>query len=140
MKQVSVLALACVFLASSSCSFVFVDSPHVTPAGQVECTSERTMPLVDALVGVTGIVAPFVKESLRDRQTENPNLLLDIGIWAAGLGYTISAIWGISKVKRCRRLRASMELSKPTPVIEPSGPAPVAPTAPIEPAPTPTKP
>lgn len=107
--RLMLVAVVAASLLASGCSFVFVQSPHVVE-GKVECTREFTLPLVDAAVGVTGIVTPFILEQLRDRSVDDPNMVLYVGMWAAGVAGAVSSIVGITKVKRCRRT-----VSAPTP-------------------------
>lgn len=101
------VALVAASVLTSGCSFVFVQSPHVVE-GKVQCTHELTYPIIDAAVGVTGVLTPFILD--RTVLRGEPNFLLYIPMWAAGLAASISAVSGVSKVKRCRRA-----VSAPTP-------------------------
>ena len=118
---VGVLALS---LASSGCSIAFLDKPRVTPDNKAECDSSYKYPLIDGAVGVVGISTPFIMEALRDRRASNPNFLLYIPLWGAGVAGVISAIVGRSRVGRCRDLKDSMAAT----VVAPPAPAAPQPT------------
>jgi hypothetical protein len=96
-------------LVVSGCSFALVEGPHVV-AGKVECTQEMTVPLVDIGAAAVLIAAPFAYEFGRNRDTDDPHPIISAGMWAAGVVTAISAVYGVTKVKRCRR-----SLAAPTP-------------------------
>ena len=97
-------------VASSACSLVFVEKVHVN-AGKVECTESRKFPLIDAAVGVVGIVTPFLLEAMRDRAVDDVNWPLNIGLWGAGAAGAISSVIGFRRVGRCRREQEAAALT-----------------------------
>lgn len=98
--------VALVALATSGCSLVFVEKPHVE-AGKVTCTESMKFPAIDAVVGVVGIATPFILEATRDRSVDNPNWPVYVGLWGAGVIGAISAVVGYRKVHRCREALAA---------------------------------
>jgi hypothetical protein len=105
-------------VVSGGCSLAFVESPHVS-AGKVECTHDYTLTLVDVAVAAAGVVTPFVLESARDRSVDDPNMVLYGALWVSGVVYGVSALIGMQRVKRCRRLEASMAQTAPSAAPQP---------------------
>jgi hypothetical protein len=117
MKRALALVMA-VLVTSGGCSIAFVDGPHVE-AGNVSCTEEMTLPLVDAAVAAVAIASPFIFEATRDRSTTDPQIGPSVVFWAAGLATAISAVIGMQRVKRCRRSIAANALTTTTTTTPP---------------------
>lgn len=107
MRRTLVLSLV-LLVATSGCSIVLVKPMHVTPSGEIACTRSYTVPLVDAAGAVAGLGTPLLLAAIRDRQRDQLNVPLSLGLAVTGVVYAISTVIGVTRVNRCRRLQASV--------------------------------
>lgn len=131
-------------LLQSGCSFMFVKGPPAKHAEKAsfECSESNAVPVIDAIwAALNGLGAA---SAANDDQLMNRDQVVKVGLtWLAVSG--ISAIYGFSKVSRCKdakRLRderyeryeserkpASASVSAPAASGDAPAPGPVAPAA-----------
>jgi hypothetical protein len=109
-------------LALSGCSFAFVHGPPPQPQPPTDCTDHYVVPAIDAAIMALALTGAVYLATTDDGGMAPLAVLVEGSI---ALGFGVSAIRGVTKVKRCRRARATY-----VPL-----PAPPMPVMPVMPAP-----
>ena len=103
------MKLAAALIACSGCSFATVARPTARNVALRECTTSRKAPVIDAVIGVTGLIVAVAAwtQPLDDPATPQnetaENLAVGIPFTAASAAVVASSIWGFRTVSRCER-------------------------------------
>jgi len=119
----------------SACSFAFVHGPKPPPAAPTDCTTSRTVPILDSVfTGVMAIFAIYAAVSSDSDYRSNFCDEFDSSCEPPGRGYTVASsliaaaaggagmYYGYTRVDACRKAQPQVE--QPPPMV-----APVAPPA-----------
>jgi hypothetical protein len=110
--QAAALALAC-----SGCSFFFVKGPPDHPSNHqgIDCTSSRTAPVIDVVLGglsTIGTIAAAARPQGPAPAPDNSGVLV-VGALESGV-FLLSSIYGFTATAKCERAReADIEAPEP---------------------------
>ncbi|MEO8550401.1 MAG: hypothetical protein ABI678_10520 [Kofleriaceae bacterium] len=123
----------------SACSFAFVHGPKPPPAPPADCTTSRTVPILDSVfTGFMALFAIYAAVSSESEYRSNFCDEFDSSCEAPGRSYTVATsliaaaaggagmYYGYTRVAACRKVQPMVEAAPPMV-------APVAPVAPIAP-------